>query len=114
MKIFTFYFFLFTVESTFGQSNFTNVELVAQEEYQLDWKYRAGQYLIYDCDRGHYACINKTGLDNCVEERNYAIAIKAKSLKCAPLKNFTNKKECIEKSYKLVDIGAIKRFCYPK
>ncbi|MDO9181697.1 MAG: hypothetical protein Q7U04_04775 [Bacteriovorax sp.] len=83
-------------------------------DYKIDWKYNAGEYLIYDCERKHFACVNATGNDNCVEERRYALVTKAAVYPCAPLKKFKNKKECVENNYKIVELDAPKRFCYPK
>ncbi|MGZ3808359.1 MAG: hypothetical protein ACXVCE_09750 [Bacteriovorax sp.] len=85
-----------------------------KSDYQIDWKYQAGNYLIYDCERGHYACVSKDGDENCREERNFAIEKKATSYPCAPLKKFADKKLCVQENYKVVDRNAIKRFCYPK
>jgi hypothetical protein len=82
--------------------------------YQIDWQYVAGEYLIYDCQRSHYACVNKDGSQNCKEERTFAIETKAKSYPCVPLKKFETKSACVGKQYKLVDIEAKKRFCFPK
>lgn len=84
------------------------------ENFQMDWKYTGGKYLIFDCERSHYACVNKEGQDNCLEERKYALEIKAKSYPCAPLRVFSDQVACIKESYKIVDIGANKRFCFPK
>ena len=87
---------------------------IKREEYQLDWKYRAGEYLIYDCERSHYACVSKDGQNNCLEERKFALESKSDKYPCTPLKKFDDKKSCIQKGYQLVDVNAIKRFCFPK
>lgn len=91
-----------------------NNESYKKQDYPLDWKYHAGEYLIYDCERAHYACVNKEGNDNCREERSEAIEKKLPQYPCAPLKKFENKKECVKENYHIQDIGAKKRFCYPK
>ena len=83
-------------------------------DYEINWKYKAGEYLIYDCERRHYACVNHEGNSNCLEERNFAIKKKLNNYPCAPLAKFDDKKSCVEKNYKIVDIDAPKRFCYPK
>ena len=95
----------------------TEDEMLAKNriiDYQMDWKYSAGDYLIFDCERGHYACVNEEGNTNCVEERNFVLEKKAKFYPCAPLGKFASKRSCIENSYKIVDINAPRRFCYPK
>lgn len=85
----------------------------AVENYLIDWHYHAGAYLIYDCEREHYACVDLDANDNCREERNFAKEKKLPMLPCAPLKKFENKILCVEENYKVVDLGAKKRFCYP-
>lgn len=84
-----------------------------KSDFKIDWKYMAGEYLIFDCERNHYACVNVSGFDNCQEERNFAIGKKLAAYPCAPLKKFPNKKSCVLKNYETVDILALKRFCYP-
>ena len=83
-------------------------------DYRIDWKYFAGKYLIYDCERKHYACVNLEGNANCLQERKFAIEKKTNMYPCAPLASFADKKKCAEKNYDVVDINAPKRFCYPK
>ena len=84
------------------------------QNYSIDWKYHAGEYFIFDCERGHYACVDKEGNENCREERNFALEKKAEIYPCAPLKRFASKKECVLENYKIVDINAKRRFCFPK
>lgn len=84
------------------------------ENFPIDWKYHAGEFFIFDCERGHYACVDREGNGNCIEERNFAREKKLPHYPCAPLKKFPSKKECIEENYKIQDIGAQKRFCYPR
>lgn len=99
------------IGSTFAQS--APEQSNKKEDYPLDWKYAAGEYLIYDCERSHYACVNKDGQDNCREERNFAREKKLDRYPCAPLKKFQSKKLCVEENYRVQDLGAKKRFCYP-
>lgn len=107
---------LFIVSSAaFCAEEMTAAEFAANKksDYKIDWKYSAGQYLIYDCDRNHYACVDVSGFDNCQEERNFAIGKKLTNYPCAPLKKFSDKSACVIKSYEVVDNMALKRFCYP-
>lgn len=99
--------------SSFGQT-VAEAPPAPKIDYQIDWKYKAGEYLIFDCERSHFACVNIDGDDNCREERKFAMEKMASSYPCAPLKKFKDKKSCVEKSYQLVDLNALKRFCYPK
>ena len=83
-------------------------------DYRIDWTYHGGEYLIYDCSRAHYACVDLEGQNNCVEERKFALQMNARIYPCAPLKKFSHKKLCVLKNYEVVDLNAVKRFCYPK
>jgi hypothetical protein len=85
-----------------------------RSQYQIDWNYKAGEYLLFNCERKHFACVNLEGFHHCSEERKYAIENKMAILPCAPLKKFSEKKLCVEKNYQVVDQNAMKRFCYPK
>lgn len=107
------YLFLFFSFNSFPAAE-ENVNQFVNPNYAIDWKYVAGEFLIYDCTRGHYACVNFESNLNCIQERNYAIERKMKKYPCAALAKFSNKKLCVEKNYKIVDINAPRRFCYPK
>lgn len=98
------------------QTKETALELAGSRDvnYPIDWKYQAGEFFIFDCERNHYACVNADGFANCREERNFAAEKKLSSYPCAPLKKFADKKSCMLKNYEIVDIMAIKRFCFPK
>jgi hypothetical protein len=83
-------------------------------DYKTDWKYFGGEYLIFDCERRHYACVSLEGNANCIEERKFAMEKKADRYPCAPISKFADKKLCVLKNYQIVDRNAPKRFCYPK
>lgn len=107
------YFVLFLLAANvYCETNQTGENHIA--DYPIDLKYKAGSYLIYDCKRSHYACVDKDGHSSCKEERAFAIQTKEKALPCAPLKKFDDKKSCVLKQYEVVAINAAKRFCYPK
>jgi len=111
------FFVLFSLlisDNVIGQIVADQASQDRKTQYQIDFKYKAGDYLIFNCERKHYACVNLDGFQNCTEERRRALSNKATNLSCAPLKKFNDKKLCVEKNYQLVDINAIKRFCYPK
>jgi hypothetical protein len=103
--------------SCLGQTNAqvdAEPSIAPKSDFQIDWKYRAGPYLIFDCERNHYACVDTFGNSNCQEERNFAIGKKLISYPCAPLKKFDDKKACVEKTYQIMGRNALHRFCYPK
>lgn len=108
------FFLLFLSAFNFAFSAEEKELFTKNSEYNVDWKYLAGEYLIYDCERQHYVCVNVTGNENCEEERKYAIEKKLEIYPCAPLQKFADKKSCVLKDYEVVDRMAARRFCYPK
>lgn len=111
MKILVLVSILFSSVSLYSAED---SEEYKKTDYQINWKYKAGEYLIYDCERGYYACVDKDANESCLKDRNLALEKKEKNLKCAPLKKFQNKKSCVIEDYKVVDINAFRRFCYVK
>ncbi len=85
-----------------------------KEDYPLDDKYKGGPYLIYDCERKHYACVDVDGHELCKTARQKSIDEKTKEYACAPLKIFDEKKKCIIKNYEVMERNAWKRFCFIK
>jgi hypothetical protein len=88
-------------------------ESIKRAEYKISEKYKGGEYLIYDCEKDFYACVNMEGYELCSTKRQAAIALKEKSYPCAPLKKFEDKKSCLLKNYSAIESGKLKRFCYP-
>jgi len=85
-----------------------------QTEYPMDGRYKAGDNLIYDCARKHYACVNKDGWELCQNNREESIEKKQKEYACAPLKQFAENDKCILKNYQVEESNAWKKFCFPK
>lgn len=94
----------------------TNEELIETKKsnYQINGRYKAGPYLIYDCESEFYACVDQDGSEKCREKRDVSITKKETRLPCAPLKQFLDKKTCLEKNYEVLESVAVKRFCFPK
>lgn len=82
--------------------------------YQIDSRYKAGEYLIYQCEFEYYACVDADANQKCLEKREEEKTKKHKSYTCAPLKKFQNKKACLVSNYEVVESNAKKRFCYPE
>jgi hypothetical protein len=83
-------------------------------DYAIDWKYKAGEYFIYDCKREYYACVDSEGYDRCVEDRKNSITKGKSKYDCAPLKQFPDKRACIVYNYSIIERVATKLFCFPK
>ncbi len=108
----SFLLFIFSM-NLFAETEQEKISENKISDYKIDLKYIAGEYLLYDCEKSHYACVSVVGFLNCQENRKSETKVKAKSFSCAPLEKFATKKICLEKSYKIVDLNAPKRFCYP-
>lgn len=99
--------------NSFGETVQELIRDTRKTDYQINWKYKGGEYLIFDCERDHYACVNADGFQNCQEERNFAIEIKAPKYPCVAFKKYDSKKLCVVKNYEVVERNVLKRFCYP-
>lgn len=82
--------------------------------YQINGKFKAGNYLIYDCRGGYYACVDKDGYELCENKRQEGIKTNEERYDCAPLKQYEEKLKCIAGNYSAIDSAAAKRFCYPR
>ncbi len=85
-----------------------------KSNYQMNARYQAGAFLIYDCEGEYYACVDQDGSEKCRENRDASIKKKEKRYSCSPLKKFEDKKTCLQKNYEVIESLALKRFCYPK
>lgn len=110
MKYVIVLFLIFSNQSMQAEDNDWDTK---RSNYAIDWKYHAGQFLIYDCDRKHYACVDSDGFDKCTTARNKSKAEKAKKYSCAPISKYENKEACVLANYKVLESLALKRFCYP-
>ena len=85
-----------------------------KSEYQINAQYKAGAYLIYNCEGKYYACVDKDAFDKCSEKRKDSIDKKKESYSCAPLKQFENKTICSQQNYNVVGNVLRQRFCNPR
>lgn len=83
-----------------------------KSQYQINSRYKAGQYLIYDCFGRYYTCVEQDSFEACKTKRaqNHT---KGPYL-CAPLKKFKNKEECVKHNYEAIEAATLQRFCFPK
>jgi len=86
----------------------------ARENYSIDSRYKAGNYLIYNCYFRHYACVDFDGSVACNQERKEAQFEGLHNYPCAFLKTFKSKEECIHKNYDVEYRNALVRFCFKK
>lgn len=81
------------------------------EEPRISNKWFRGNYLIYDCDKGFYACVNSVSFEKCEFQRTSRKERRQTSLGCAPLKRFNTQAECFEVQYAKVHNQVPKIFC---
>lgn len=106
--------FLFFIHQSFGQKLEDEFKKDFKSDYRIDEKYSGGKYLIFNCEKSHFACVDYYSFLNCAEERKQAFNKKSTVLPCAPLLKLEDKTFCIKKNYELVYLNAAKRFCAPK
>lgn len=82
--------------------------------YLVDSKLRAGEFLMYDCRQAVFVCVDSETFDLCDNSRKDAIARKKSSYPCAPLKRFSNKRECLYKNYEMSLGQKMIQFCKSK
>lgn len=81
------------------------------EEPRISNKWFRGNYLIYDCDKGFYACVNNRSFIQCTDQRTIRIEERRPALGCAPLKRFDSQKECFKVQYAKMHNQVPKIFC---
>lgn len=94
----------------------TRDELQQQkEEPRISNKWYRGNYLIYDCAKGSFICVNSVSFEYCENQRKEDIDNRYPTLRCAPLKRFESQKKCFDVQYKSIHNQLPKAFCsHPK
>lgn len=87
----------------------------AKEEPRISNKWYRGNYLIYDCSKGNYICVNDISFLTCGDQREADINERLTNLRCAPLKRFDSQEECFKVQYEKIHNQMPKLFCtHPK
>ncbi|MBC7714477.1 MAG: hypothetical protein H7177_14120 [Rhizobacter sp.] len=108
-------FFLMSVLISFHAYGQEDAELTHKKaNYPINDYYKAGNFLIYNCENDYYVCVDEDAFKLCGDKRKEAIDKKLKYYPCAPLNKFPTKAKCGEKNYEVIESLAKKRFCYPK
>ncbi len=71
------------------------------DSFYITPHYFNGSYLIYDCRKGHFACVSEFNFKECQQYSKVDIAEENNYLRCIPFKVFELKKECL---VKLIDL----------
>lgn len=83
-----------------------------REDYQINRQFKAGPFLIYHCVDQFFACVDQAGFEKCKEMRNELNTVGKKKKNCAPLKEFSEKKECLQEQYRVSALTIPKRYCH--
>ena len=73
--------------------------------------YYQGEFLIYDCEKGSFVCVNERGFQMCKGKREGDRYLKKISYRCAPLKKYKTQKDCFAAQLKFVNHPKKKSFC---
>ncbi|MBT7608119.1 MAG: hypothetical protein HN576_00080 [Bacteriovoracaceae bacterium] len=108
-------FIAFADESNKGQPTFNNEKMNFKKksgpEFLISGTYRNGEYLIYDCKKRHFACVNNDSYANCEKRRKESFELKYSFLPCVPLKKFKEQRLCFKKQVELIGQVPDKKFC---
>lgn len=86
-----------------------------KEEPRISNKWFRGSFLIYDCVKGHFACVNQVSFYKCEEQRAEDIEENRPRLRCSPFKSFKEYESCIAMNYKKMHNQLPKLYCvHPK
>lgn len=81
---------------------------------QISVGYFSGEYLLYDCKKGHFACVDAESFEDCQESRGHFIKISESILPCAPLKKFPHFEDCEKAQFEEIERPKKKEFCLLK
>jgi hypothetical protein len=81
--------------------------------FKIDQYFRAGEYLVYDCQKKAYTCVDENSFETCKLRREDSKNKKQKEYWCAPLKKFENREKCLQQNYATLEAVHITRFCAP-
>ena len=82
--------------------------------FKIDRDNRAGEYLIFDCKKKAYTCVDENSYENCKMLREDSKLKRSRKLTCAPLRKFADREKCLIENYKAIEAVNFERFCFPK
>lgn len=81
--------------------------------YKIDEHNRAGEYLIFDCKKKAYTCVDENSFETCKTRREDSKQKRSRQYLCAPLKKFDDREKCLIENYKAIEAVNFERFCFP-
>ena len=90
-----------------------DLDQIQRERYEprISNKWFRGSYLIYDCEKGNFACVNKTGLQRCEREREEDKKESKPNLRCAFFKKFPTQEDCFKEQYRQINNQKPRVYC---
>ncbi|MDD0852284.1 hypothetical protein HBN50_04205 [Halobacteriovorax sp. GB3] len=85
-----------------------------ENEPKISSEYRRGQFLIYDCKKKSFICVDKDSFELCKSKRLEMRELKSRHLSCAPLKDFKDQKVCFDNQLDNIYRARIKTYCYTR
>ena len=82
------------------------------ESIRISRNLKSGEYLIYNCKRKFFACVDQFSFDICRRDRESAIKERKGFLICAPIKKFDHYDNCTKAYYELIRQPIEKKFCW--
>ena len=102
-------------KSRLAYEEIESAEMTSEEkrrsEVWISTEFRQGNFLIYDCKKRHFTCVNDEGYLKCGNKREYSYKKRKLNLQCAPLKEYINQKRCFKAVYNMVHSIKSKKFC---
>jgi hypothetical protein len=80
------------------------------DDYISD-KYLAGEYLIYDCQEGHWVCVMEIFSEECRSLHEEDKRLGNVRARCAPIEKMASKRSCFQRQLFLVGQNYSNRFC---
>ncbi len=81
------------------------------EEVYITNEFRRGEFLIYNCDLKHFACVNKDSFKLCANKRRNSKEFKQKGQSCRPIRSFKDQASCFTAQYKVSQKTSMENFC---
>ena len=95
-----------------SQINAQDEDLRPHISFQMTDGYSSGPFLIYDCNKRSFICVDELNFNECRSERKFAIQQRYFNLPCAPLKEFKHYNYCVDQQYELVHNISRRDFCF--
>ncbi len=89
------------------------MDRIEREKYEprISNKWFRGSYLIYDCTRGNFVCVNYQGFVRCGDEREEDKKKSRPALRCAAFKKFKTQESCFKEQYRQIENQKPRVFC---